>query len=97
MKDDVTFSYGEGRLTAHIKCDIDHHTARRMRERIDQALFEKRPEVLILDFSSVEFMDSSGLGLVLGTKIFVTQNFSDIFASSNTCRFDAQGHISRQP
>ena len=30
-------------------------------------------------------------------KIFVTQNFSDIFASSNTCRFDAQGHISRQP
>ena len=66
MKDDVTFSYGEGRLTAHIKCDIDHHTARRMRERIDRELFEKRPEVLILDFSSVEFMDSSGLGLVLG-------------------------------
>ncbi len=66
MKDDVIFSQKEGRLTAHIQCDIDHHTAKRMREKIDSELFEKRPEVLILDFSSVEFMDSSGLGLMLG-------------------------------
>ncbi len=66
MKDDVIFSQNEGRLTARIGCDIDHHTAKRMREKIDRELFEKRPQVLILDFSAVEFMDSSGLGLMLG-------------------------------
>ncbi len=66
MKDDVIFTEKEGRLTAHIGCDIDHHTAKRMREKIDRELFEKRPKLLILDFSSVEFMDSSGLGLMLG-------------------------------
>lgn len=66
MKDDVIFSQKEGRLTARIGCDIDHHTAKRMREKIDRELFEKRPQVLILDFSAVEFMDSSGLGLMLG-------------------------------
>lgn len=66
MKDDVKFSRQEERLTVHICRDIDHHTARPMRERIDTALFEMKPRILIIDFSSVSFMDSSGLGLILG-------------------------------
>ena len=37
-----------------------------MRELIDRELFLKKPEILTLDFSSVSFMDSSGMGLVLG-------------------------------
>ena len=66
MKDDVIFSEQEGRLTAYLGCDIDHHSARPMREKIDKALFETKPQVLIIDFASVSFMDSSGLGLILG-------------------------------
>ena len=66
MQKDVSFSHEERTLTAHIECDIDHHTAKRMREKIDAELFIKRPELLIIDFSAVGFMDSSGLGLILG-------------------------------
>lgn len=66
MQKDVTFSETERTLTAYIKCDIDHHTARRMREKIDSELFLKKPTMLVIDFSLVEFMDSSGLGLILG-------------------------------
>lgn len=66
MKDHVIFSEREGRLTARLDCDIDHHIAKQMREKIDKELFERRAQVLILDFSSVGFMDSSGLGLILG-------------------------------
>ena len=66
MQKDVIFSQHKSQLTAHIKCDIDHHTAKVVRENIDRMLFENKPEVLILDFSSVDFMDSSGLGLILG-------------------------------
>ena len=46
--------------------EIDHHTAKGMRERIDKEIFKDCPEVLILDFSAVKFMDSSGIGLILG-------------------------------
>lgn len=66
MHKDVIFSEKEGELIARIGCDIDHHSAKRMREKIDDKLFEIKPHTLILDFSAVGFMDSSGLGLILG-------------------------------
>lgn len=66
MKDDLKLTESDGALTAKICCEIDHHTAKRMRERIDRAIFEKKPQKLVLDFSEVGFMDSSGLGLIIG-------------------------------
>ncbi len=66
MYKDVIFSEREGELIARIGCDIDHHSAKRMREKIDDKLFESKPHTLIIDFSAVGFMDSSGLGLILG-------------------------------
>ena len=66
MKDEVTFSVRGRHLTAYLHSEIDHHTAKRIRERIDSRLFLDKPEVLIMDFSAVRFMDSSGLGLILG-------------------------------
>lgn len=53
-------------LTVHIRGEIDHHTAAGIRQGIDATLFEKRPKKLILDLSAVSFMDSSGLGLIMG-------------------------------
>ena len=38
----------------------------RLREEIDRRLLETRPHTLTLDFAGVGFMDSSGLGLILG-------------------------------
>ena len=66
MQKDVCFSEDGGILTAHILCDVDHHTAKPMREKIDRRLFVSKPNTLVIDFSKVEFMDSSGLGLILG-------------------------------
>ncbi|MBQ7387493.1 MAG: anti-sigma factor antagonist [Clostridia bacterium] len=66
MKEDVTFSYSGGNLTARICCELDHHTVRRIREKTDSRLFRDKPERLTLDFSGVGFMDSSGIGLILG-------------------------------
>ena len=66
MQDGISFAVSTRTLTARIGCEIDHHTARKMRDKIDERLFAVRPELLVLDFSEVRFMDSSGLGLVLG-------------------------------
>lgn len=46
--------------------DIDHHSAKRLRGEIDSSLFTLRPKRAVMDMSEVEFMDSAGLGLILG-------------------------------
>ena len=46
--------------------DVDHHTSKNIKQRIDSEVFITCPECIYLDLSRVEFMDSSGLGLILG-------------------------------
>ena len=66
MQKSVEF-YEEGRvLTATLNGEIDHHLAKEEREAIDAMLFRKKPELLVLDFSAVKFMDSSGIALIIG-------------------------------
>ena len=53
-------------VTAHLSGEIDHHNAEALRRRIDEAVNNRLPELLVLDFGAVSFMDSSGIGLVMG-------------------------------
>jgi stage II sporulation protein AA (anti-sigma F factor antagonist) len=66
MTEDVVITEKGTRLIASLVCEIDHHSAKRIRERIDRAIFRYRPEQLVLDFAGVRFMDSSGVGLIIG-------------------------------
>ena len=45
--------------------DIDHHGARNALKEVEMAIDAARPRLLILDFSGVTFMDSSGIALIL--------------------------------
>ncbi|MEM1484749.1 STAS domain-containing protein [Oscillospiraceae bacterium PP1C4] len=51
---------------ARIIGEIDHHNAKEMRQTIDNAVIGARISELELDFRDVSFMDSSGIGLVMG-------------------------------
>ena len=53
-------------LKAVLSGEIDHHTAREIRAGIDDTASKVKPKKLILDFSAVQFMDSSGVGLIMG-------------------------------
>ncbi|MBQ8791228.1 MAG: anti-sigma factor antagonist [Ruminiclostridium sp.] len=67
----VTFTRTDELLSARLYGEIDHHTARDMRMLIDSEIEGTLPKSLILDFSGVQFMDSSGIGLILGRKRLV--------------------------
>ena len=56
----------EKRVTAFLEGEIDHHTASVLRMEIDEAIRTYKPKVLKLDYGDVTFMDSSGVGLVMG-------------------------------
>ncbi|MCQ2436543.1 MAG: anti-sigma factor antagonist [Clostridia bacterium] len=58
--------YSDGELIVHLYGEIDHHSVCAIRNGIDAAMYEKRPKSLVFELSDVDFMDSSGLGLILG-------------------------------
>ncbi len=53
-------------MMIYVSGDIDHHSAKRIRGEIDSSLFIHRPRRAVMNMSEVEFMDSAGLGLILG-------------------------------
>ncbi len=54
------------RLTAIITGDIDHHSAVLLREQVDRQIAATRPQEFVIDLAGVTFMDSSGLGFIMG-------------------------------
>ena len=70
----VTIESSGSLIVAYLIGEIDHHTASLIREKIDNTISLKKPSHLILDFKNVTFMDSSGIGLVMG-RYRLMQNF----------------------
>ena len=65
-EDNLSLLYSDDTLIAALRGEIDHHSAIAIRKRIDDELFSKRPQTLTIDIGEVDFMDSSGLGLIMG-------------------------------
>ncbi len=78
MTETVSFKYDNDALHAKIGCEIDHHSARIIREKIDREIFIHRPAIVYLDFGEVRFMDSSGIGLIIGRSQVAEANGSTV-------------------
>ncbi len=46
--------------------DIDHHSAAVLREESDKVLEREYIKEIVFDFEGIKFMDSSGIGLIMG-------------------------------
>ena len=62
------FSYELRRntLTVWLAGELDHSMAGRVREEIDALIEDARVRRLVFDVSQLDFMDSSGIGLIIG-------------------------------
>ena len=54
------------RVTVALTGEIDHHNAAALRLEADEAIQTRLAPNVRLDFADVTFMDSSGIGFVLG-------------------------------
>ena len=53
-------------MTVNLLGEIDHHGANLVRAQIDSQILSYNPQLVVMDLSSIGFMDSSGIGLILG-------------------------------
>ncbi|MBR1458959.1 MAG: anti-sigma factor antagonist [Oscillospiraceae bacterium] len=76
-------------LLVSLDGEIDHHSSNAMRAEVDAAIYAHLPQTLIFDFSRVSFMDSSGIGLIMGRYKILSPLGGEILVQ------DPAPHISR--
>ena len=69
-------------LCVYLYGEIDHHSAVDLRRDLDDLILQRRPHRLVLDLSRIEFMDSAGLGLLMG-RYRLLKSIGGVLAISN--------------
>ncbi|MBR3249573.1 MAG: anti-sigma factor antagonist [Clostridia bacterium] len=62
----IIYSREDKLLMIELTEEIDQHTADKVRRKIDDEIERFIPRKVVFDFSNISFMDSSGIGMVLG-------------------------------
>lgn len=63
---DLTVWNEQDKLYVKVTGEMDHHAVKDTRREVDDLIIKNRPKTLMMDLSGIDFMDSSGLGFVLG-------------------------------
>lgn len=66
MHSDIQVYEEDGILIAKIKGEIDNSVTKKFREVIDTNILKNNIKYLIIDFEEVKFVDSSGIGFIIG-------------------------------
>ncbi|MBR2564023.1 MAG: anti-sigma F factor antagonist [Paenibacillus sp.] len=66
MNLNVNMEHHRGILIVRLSGELDHHTADMVRMQMDEAIQRRQCEHLVLSLKDLQFMDSSGLGVILG-------------------------------
>ncbi len=53
-------------LVFKITEEIDHHTTEKIRRKMDNEIERYMPKKIVFDFNQVTFMDSAGIGMLIG-------------------------------
>ena len=75
-------------VTVYLTGELDHHGAAPLREQVDAVIAARRPKLLVLDFGGVSFMDSSGIGFVMGRYKRMTASGGALRVQSATPRME---------
>lgn len=62
--------------------ELDHHQAAKCRVDIDKAMENYSSKDLVLDFSKITFMDSAGIGVILGRYRKITEKGGNVVIAS---------------
>lgn len=66
MNSSVKMEHHRGVLIVRLSGELDHHAADYVRMDLDEAILRRQVEHLVLSLKDLQFMDSSGLGVILG-------------------------------
>jgi stage II sporulation protein AA (anti-sigma F factor antagonist) len=77
---DLQYQLTEGKLVVPMPKEVDHHIAKNMSREIDFLIDSWHVRDLVFDFADTDFMDSSGIGILIGRKRIMDLYCGDVCA-----------------
>ena len=62
----VTYDKEKRALKLQLEEEVDHYISEKIKNRADFEIKSYMPKSVLLDFENVDFMDSSGIGMIIG-------------------------------
>lgn len=62
----MRYQVQENCLTIFLPNELDHHNAEKIRRKADRMIEKHHIKCVIFDFQETNFMDSSGIGVIMG-------------------------------
>jgi stage II sporulation protein AA (anti-sigma F factor antagonist) len=69
----IEMEHHRGVLIVRLSGELDHHTSDMVRMQMDEAIQRRQCEHIVLSLKHLQFMDSSGLGVILGRYKLIKQ------------------------
>jgi stage II sporulation protein AA (anti-sigma F factor antagonist) len=77
---DINFVERNGNLIVKIRGEIDHHSAGRIKHAVESQFYNSNARNIVFDFAHVGFMDSSGIGMIIGRYKELQKSGGRVFA-----------------
>ena len=82
----MEYQVEENCLTIFLPKEVDHHHAEEIRKKADKVIEQNHIKYVIFDFGKTEFMDSSGIGAIMGRYRIVRLIGGEIWAVHTNAR-----------
>lgn len=69
---EIKLNIRKNTVLASLFGELDHHTAKEVKNLIEEVIKNRNVKNLIFDFSNLTFMDSSGIGVIVGRYKLIT-------------------------
>ncbi len=85
---EITVTIKEKVLVVSLSGELDHHTAKKVKDIAEEVIKNKGVTNLVFDFTNLTFMDSSGIGVVVGRYKLVRSLGGHVAIVNNSATID---------
>lgn len=79
QQEETMYFMDDGFLVVYLAKELDHHNAGGIRETLDEIIIKEGVKKIVFDFSRTVFMDSSGIGVIMGRQKIMESIHGKIF------------------
>ena len=79
---DIRYEPGKRAIVVKLMGELDHHAAAELRTAIDREFARVKALNIVFDFSALKFMDSSGIGVIIGRYKTVKSRNGNVYVTN---------------